>query len=108
MSTDAACSSTLFSERMVEQSRLGRWALSKFQPATSASAGRNWARTLVQTSVFWTLFLFVFPWLLREVEHRLGFARLSFPGQVWFPWIILASGGERTRTVQRIHHGNAR
>jgi protein-S-isoprenylcysteine O-methyltransferase Ste14 len=43
-----------------------------FRVATDAPAWRHVAATLAQTVVFWTVFLFVLPELVEQVEHELG------------------------------------
>lgn len=49
-----------------------------FRPAKPASLGRNLAKTGTQIVVFWSVLLFLLPYLLTLIESRLGVARFQF------------------------------
>jgi protein-S-isoprenylcysteine O-methyltransferase Ste14 len=53
-----------------------------FRPATAAPTWRHVLATLLQTTVFWTVFLFVLPWLVALGERTLGVPPLPLPP----PW----------------------
>jgi protein-S-isoprenylcysteine O-methyltransferase Ste14 len=52
------------------------------RPARPASPWWNVAKTLMQTFVFWSVFLGLLPWLLVRLEAVLGVPRFTVPGQV--------------------------
>jgi protein-S-isoprenylcysteine O-methyltransferase Ste14 len=69
---------------------LSAWSLSKFKPASPATAARNLTKTLLQTVVFWCVFLMAAPLALVALEGALGVPPFAFPTQSWSPWIVFA------------------
>ena len=53
----------------------------RIRPARPAPAWWNLAKTISQAAVFWTVFLFVVPWLIFVLETSAGIGRFSFPRQ---------------------------
>lgn len=60
---------------------------SPFRPSTSQNAGWNLAKTALQTSVFWFIFLYVFPQLILKMERELQWPSFSF--SEWIAWLLL-------------------
>lgn len=60
----------------------------RFRPARPAPAWWNLVKTISQAAVFWTVFLFVIPWLIFVLETSAGIGHFSFPQQA-----LLASVG---------------
>lgn len=60
---------------------MGSAARSAFRPAAERSAAANVARTLVQASVFWALFVVVLPLAIAALEEAFAVARFTFPAQ---------------------------
>lgn len=48
-----------------------------YRPAAAGSFARNYAKTLGQTVVFWTLFLVLLPWTVAQAELAVGFPRFA-------------------------------
>ena len=52
-----------------------------FRQARPAGSGRNIAKTSTQMVIFWSVLLFVLPYLLTLIEDRLGVSRFQFQFQ---------------------------
>ncbi len=52
-----------------------------FRPARDASSGRNLAKTALQTSLFWAVFLAALPNAIAYAEAQLGVPGFAFAGQ---------------------------
>ena len=62
-----------------------------FRVAEVASFRRNYAKTLLQTAVMWTIFLVVGPILVAQLEGRLGLP--TFTGNVGVGVVLFILGG---------------
>lgn len=67
--------------------------LRTFRPARSSHLGYLYAKTLLHTALFWTVFLLVLPLLVVELERLLGIRSFAFPTQAWSPWLAFAFFG---------------
>ncbi|MEO8702892.1 MAG: isoprenylcysteine carboxylmethyltransferase family protein [Kofleriaceae bacterium] len=61
-----------------------------FQPAPERSTAANVARTLVQTTMFWTVFIVVLPSAIHAGEQALGLPAFTFPGHRIVAAIVFA------------------
>lgn len=63
------------------------------RPAKPATSSRNLIKTLLQTAVFWVVFLFVIPWFIVSTERALGGHGFTFEnqGKVATSFFLLAS-----------------
>jgi len=63
--------------------------------ARAASARWNVCKTLLQTTVFWTLFLFVLPSLIYRLETAWGLDgwRWEHPANLWIGGVLFVLGG---------------
>ena len=64
-----------------------------FRPAGRRSAKNNVTRTLLQSAVFWGLFLWLIPIAIHNLESALDWAALRFDRQVTTGWILFAMCG---------------
>lgn len=62
-----------------------------FRVAREAPTWRHVAATLLQTAVFWTVFLLLLPWLVRAAERHLGLPPLELPGEAWLGGALFAA-----------------
>lgn len=69
------------------------WYLKGFRRARQASAGWNLFKTWLHTLFFWSIFLFLLPWLISVAERMIGLKAYHFPTQHWSPWIGFALMG---------------
>lgn len=54
-----------------------------FRPSSQQRGWINFAKTLLQTVVFWTIFLLILPTLIIALEDHFGIRRFGFPCQDW-------------------------
>ncbi len=59
----------------------GPWYLKGFRKARQASVGWNVFKTLVHTTIFWSIFLYLIPWQMAALERMLGIPELQFAGK---------------------------
>lgn len=64
-----------------------------FRPAAERSTRANVARTLLQASVFWALFVVVLPLAIAAAERALGLARSAPTGHVPFGLTLIVVFG---------------
>jgi protein-S-isoprenylcysteine O-methyltransferase Ste14 len=57
-----------------------------FKPAKSKNSIWNLLKTLVQTGLFWLIFLYLIPMLILEIESIIGIN--GFSGRKEFAWIL--------------------
>lgn len=64
-----------------------------FRQARPASHRRNLVKTLLQSVVFWTVFLVLLPLAMVWLEHWLGVPRFYFPGQLAVGGVLFLAAG---------------
>lgn len=79
--------------RAILDSEIGKWALRTFRPAAVASWQRNVLKTLVQSLVFWAVFLGLIPLGLARIEEAFVWSRFEFAAQSLAPWVLFACAG---------------
>jgi protein-S-isoprenylcysteine O-methyltransferase Ste14 len=73
---------------MARDTPLTRLLLRTIRPATSRPRRWNILKTLLQTSVFWLVFLAILPSAISFWETDLALPRFSFVGQSILPWVL--------------------
>lgn len=63
-----------------------------FRPARRRSAKKNVTRTLLQSAVFWGIFLWLIPVAIHNFESALNLTALQFNRQAVAGWILFAIG----------------
>jgi protein-S-isoprenylcysteine O-methyltransferase Ste14 len=56
------------------------WYLKGFRKAKVASPWWNLTKTLIHTTLFWSVFLFLIPWAMSTLEGQWGWNPPTFPG----------------------------
>ena len=65
----------------------------RFTPAPESPTSRIWRRTLVQTVIFWIVFLVLVPGFILWVEASLGVVRFALPGRRLAGPLLFVAGG---------------
>lgn len=63
------------------------------RPSTDASTVRIVVKTLVQTALFWSFFLWLLPWTIIRLTADLPIPSLQFPAHVATGWIMFTAAG---------------